>query len=209
MSQTKQNAIPARMLGFGFVVLLHIVIVYALASGLARTAVQVIAGPMETEIIDEIEESQEEPPPPPPDFEQPPPAFVDMPQIAIETAPQTTNAIQKVTNVKPTAPPPPPPPPVKKVPPQSDPKRPITQPDYPATSRRLGEEGAVVLRFLVQADGRVDDSSIEVTQSSGHDRLDKAAVQEAKRRWRFKPATEDGKPVAAWHQFRVVFQLTN
>lgn len=208
MFQSKQNS-PARILGFGFVILLHVVIVYGLANGLAHSVVEAINGPMETKIIDEVQKKEEEPPPPPPDFKQPPPAFVDLPQINIETAQPATHAIQAVTNVRPTAPPPPPPPPVKREPPRQDPRHPITQPDYPATSRRLGEEGAVVLKFLVEADGRLKDDSITVEQSSGHDRLDKAAIAEARRHWRFLPATENGKAVAAWHQFRVVFQLTN
>lgn len=210
MSQVNQSAISGRMIGFGLVVLLHIGIVYALVTGLSKQVVQVILGPMETEIIEEIQTDDEPPPPPPPEFERPPPAFVDMPVLNIETAPAPTRAIQSVTNERPVVRPPPPPPAPPKKPrtePQQNPRRPITQPEYPSTSVRLEEEGAVVLKFMVKPDGRVDGDTITVEESSGFERLDKAAIAEARKAWRFTPATEDGKPVASWHHFRVVFEL--
>ena len=208
MSQINTTAVPPRLIGLGFVLLLHVGIVIALATGLSHSVVEVIRGPMETEIIDEVKKEDEAPPPPPPEFKQPPPAFVDMPLISVESAAPATNAIQSVTNVKaPTAPPPAPKPKAAATEPKSDPKRPITQPEYPATSVRLGEEGAVILKFMVQPNGRVDGNTISVVESSGSERLDKAAMAEARKAWKFIPATEDGKPIAAWHQFRVVFEL--
>lgn len=209
MNQINQNPVPSRLIGIGFVILLHVVIVYMLASGLGHAVVEVIRGPMETEIIDEVKKDEEAPPPPPPEFKQPPPAFVDMPQISIDQPVSNSTAIQNVTNVKPTAPPPPPAPKPQGVTsdPKQDPKRPITQPEYPATSVRLGEEGAVILKFMVMPNGRVDGDSISVVESSGSERLDKAAMMEARKAWRFIPAMQDGKPVAHWHQFRVVFEL--
>jgi protein TonB len=208
MSQINATAVPPRVIGLGLVILLHIGIVIALATGLSHSVVEVIRGPMETEIIDEVKDESEPPPPPPPEFKQPPPAFVDMPLISVETAQPATTAIQAVTNVKaPTAPPPAPKPKAAATEPRSDPKRPITQPEYPATSVRLGEEGAVILKFMVQPNGRVDGNTISVVESSGSERLDKAAMAEARKAWKFIPATEDGKPVAAWYQFRVVFEL--
>jgi protein TonB len=208
MSLPNQNALSGRAVGLGLVILLHAGIVFALITGLSKEIVQVVRGPMETEIIEEIQDNEEAPPPPPPDFERPPPSFVDMPTLNIESAPQATNTITQVTNVRPTAPPPPPPAPKPRTEPRQDPKRPISQPEYPATSTRLGEEGAVVLKFMVLPNGRVDGDSITVEESSGFERLDKAAIAEARKAWRFIPATEDGKPVASWHHFRVVFQLT-
>lgn len=73
-------------------------------------------------------------------------------------------------------------------------QRPIAtpQPDYPRASMRRGEEGEVVLRVVVGSNGRVD--SVEIVSSSGHRRLDRAAVA-AVRRWRFEPALRDGQPV--------------
>lgn len=202
-----QSLISGRALGFGFVVLIHVGLFYALMSGLSSTMVELLTGPLETEIIEEKIKDDAPPPPPPPDFKPPPPAFVDMPMVSFDSAPATT-AIQNVTNeVKKAPPPPPPPPTAAPTEPRQDPRRPITQPEYPATSVRLGEEGAVILKFMVQPNGRVDGETISVIESSGSERLDKAAIAEARKAWKFIPGTKDGKPVAVWHQFRVVFEL--
>ncbi|HYD80994.1 MAG TPA: energy transducer TonB, partial [Paucimonas sp.] len=56
-----------RLTGFGVVVLLHVLVVYALLTGLARKVVEVIKQPIETKIIEEVK------PPPPPDLPPPPP----------------------------------------------------------------------------------------------------------------------------------------
>ncbi len=202
-----QSVISGRALGFIFVILVHVGLGWALMSGLSNTMVELLKGPLETEIIDEKIKDDAPPPPPPPDFKPPPPAFVDMPMVSFDSAP-STSAIQNVTNeVKKAAPPPPPPPTAAPTEPRQDPRRPITQPEYPATSVRLGEEGAVILKFMVMPNGRVDGETISVVESSGSERLDKAAIAEARKAWKFIPGTKDGKPVAVWHQFRVVFEL--
>lgn len=66
-------------------------------------------------------------------------------------------------------------------------------PQYPAISRRLGEEGRLKVRVCVSVDGMV--SSVTVNKSSGSERLDRAAV-EALRQWRFKPARRGDEPVS-------------
>lgn len=63
------------------------------------------------------------------------------------------------------------------------------QPVYPRVSQRRGEHGRVVLRVLISPEGRVAD--VSVRQSSGHERLDGAAL-EAIRGARFRPYTENG-----------------
>lgn len=69
-----------------------------------------------------------------------------------------------------------------------------TPPTYPALSRRLGEEGKVVLRVELDTDGRVD--SARVITSSGFKRLDGAALS-AVGGWRCNPPLHDGQPVRA------------
>ncbi|WP_019141831.1 energy transducer TonB [Noviherbaspirillum massiliense] len=80
------------------------------------------------------------------------------------------------------------------------------KPDYPALSRRYGEQGTVVLRVLVQADGTA--GKVEIKTSSGYPLLDESALN-AVRTWRFHPATSDGKPVAEWYQLAIPFKLQN
>ncbi len=91
------------------------------------------------------------------------------------------------------------------VPPRPDPQRPITYPEYPSASQRLGEEGQVVLLVTVSPDGRVNDAKID--QSSGHPRLDRAALEEAKESWRMMPGTVDGKPTPMSYKVAVSYQL--
>jgi TonB family protein len=67
-------------------------------------------------------------------------------------------------------------------------------PAYPATSRRLKEQGAVLI--FVQVNERGDPVSVQLKQSSGHERLDQAAL-EAVRLWRFVPAKRGQTPIAA------------
>lgn len=68
------------------------------------------------------------------------------------------------------------------------------KPVYPPMSRRLGEEGKVVLRVRVSRDGHP--LTVEIRQSSGYARLDDAA-KNAVERWRFVPARQGDEPVEA------------
>ncbi len=77
-------------------------------------------------------------------------------------------------------------------------------PPYPGLSRELGEEGRVLLRVLVSAEGKAQ--NIEINKSSGHERLDRAAGR-AVWNWRFVPGRRDGQPQAAWVIVPINFSL--
>lgn len=81
------------------------------------------------------------------------------------------------------------------------------QPPYPPASERQEEEGVVLVRVRVGPDGRV--LAAELKASSGHRRLDEAAVLHARRAWRFLPATRDGVAVESWREIPVRFELKN
>lgn len=87
-----------------------------------------------------------------------------------------------------------------------DPHRPLTQPAYPPSELRAGNEGTADIEVYVLPNGRVGDARI--VRGTGHERLDQAALQEARKNWRLMPATRDGVPFAQWHRLRVVFRLT-
>lgn len=78
------------------------------------------------------------------------------------------------------------------------------QPAYPPASRRLGEQGTVLLRVHVGADGRA--GHVEIRHGSGYARLDRAAL-DAVALWRFVPARRGSEPIAAWVQVPVTFEL--
>jgi protein TonB len=102
-AQEKQGA--SRFTGIGIVILVHIVIIYGLASGLAKKAVEKLAGPIETKVI---EEKVKPPPPPekvvppPPDIKAPPPPFVPPPEFQV-TAPVPPAPAMTTTTVAPPA----------------------------------------------------------------------------------------------------------
>jgi len=78
-------------------------------------------------------------------------------------------------------------------------------PPYPAMARRMGEEGEVRLDVHVGTDGSVIE--VRLKKSSGSQLLDQTAIDTVKK-WRFKPATVDGRPVAEWYyNWKWVFKL--
>lgn len=214
MDYAEQGNSTGRIVGVVFVLALHVLILYALVTGLARKAVESIRAPIETKIIEEVKAPPPDRPPPPPKLDIAPPPFIPPVEIRIQPPPPAAvqNAITSVTTEKPVAVSPPPPPspapePVRepvRVAAVIDPATACRKPDYPAASRRFEEEGAVVVKFLVGLDGMVVESSIAT--SSGFQRLDDAA-RKALSQCKFKPATIDGKPEQGWATVRYVWKL--
>lgn len=78
------------------------------------------------------------------------------------------------------------------------------EPPYPAVSRRLGEEGRVLLNVQVEPDG--SPRQVRVARSCGYPRLDEAA-RGAVEKWRFVPARQGERPVAASVNVPIHFRL--
>lgn len=78
------------------------------------------------------------------------------------------------------------------------------KPAYPPLSRRLREEGKVVMRVLIEPDGTA--SKAEIRTSSGYDRLDQTALQTVLR-WRYVPGKRNGVPEAMWFNVPINFVL--
>jgi len=212
-TQDERNS-TKNLTGIIVVVLLHVFIVYALVTGLARKVVEVIKQPIETKIIEEIKPPPPPPdkplPPPPPKVLAPPPPFIPPPEVQVQQ--QQQNTISAVSNVQPDNP----------VMPTATP-RPAevsaaapahipavvdfsgcAKPEYPRNSARNEETGTVVLQFLIGLDGRVIESKVQKT--SGFKDLDKAARQ-ALSLCKFKPGTTDGKPEQSWTKVEYVWKL--
>jgi periplasmic protein TonB len=79
------------------------------------------------------------------------------------------------------------------------------KPKYPDSARKEGREGTVVLRVLVDEDGR--SKSLEVNRSSGFEALDRSAIETVSR-WRFHSARYGDKRVASWVRIPIEFRLT-
>jgi len=191
---------------FALIIALHVFILWAFATGLARKAIEVLAPPIQTDILQEEKTKNEPPPPPPPDMtrqvvEVPPPDInIAMPEVG----PQTTAITARVAEKAPA--------PVAKAAVAATAVGlgkgfPNVDDYYPDASRRLGEEGLTVVDVCVGPDGKLTEPP-KVNKTSGHERLDQAAVKVASvGSGRFKPATEDGKPVAKCTQLPIRFKL--
>jgi TonB family protein len=79
----------------------------------------------------------------------------------------------------------------------------VTPGDYPRESVLNHESGEVTITYLVSESGSV--TACAILLSSGSPRLDVAACTMARRRWRYKPATEDGKPVSIQYISKISF----
>lgn len=207
MSYTQPQDSGRRFTGLISVLVLHAVLGYALVTGLARKIVEVVQAPLETKILEEIKPPVEKPPPPPPPkLAAPPPPFIPAPEVRIDTPPQLANTIMAVSSVKPAVEAPVPRPVVAtraRTAAVVD-ARNCSKPEYPAASVRAQETGLVVLQFLIGADGTAIDSKVDKT--SGFRRLDEAA-RNALSLCKFKPGTEDGKPVQSWARIEYLWKL--
>ncbi len=194
-------------MGMALVVLLHLLLFWAIQSGMSRAVIQ-----KAQVVVDVLLLTQDKPSPPqtplptPPKNTPPPPANTPLPQAPVPPVPVQAPSANAVA-VAPSAPP------AVSVPTaRTEPVRTAAvvnaahceKPDYPSASRRMEEEGTVHLRFLVGADGKVIQSEVE--KSSGYKRLDEAA-RAGLARCQFRAATVDGKPEQAWASMRYTWRL--
>ena len=205
-----------RALGITLTVLLHAAAVAALLQYQPIRSALTEAAPIMVSLIvpaPVVEKPKERPKPLPVKHNvQPPPP--------LEPAPVITSTAPEIPT-QPAAPPPPPQPqtppvaaapapgPVTAPPPVVPPSFSAAYlenppPRYPAMARRLGEQGRVMLRVLVSAAGLAD--KVELRTSSGSERLDEAAIETVKR-WRFVPARQGERSVAAWVLIPINFTL--
>ncbi|MDF1485065.1 energy transducer TonB [Ramlibacter sp. H39-3-26] len=216
--------VPRNLVIAGVVVALHVVALWAMQASLLQRAVEVI---VPVQLLSEFIEPPKPkpappaPPPPPapikrPTIKSPPPA--PMP-LAIADPTPAPDAPVGVTTPQPPAPPiaapaaPPAPPPAPPAPP-APPKIELPSsaadylqnpsPPYPTISRRLGEQGKVVVRVLIGTDGLPQKA--EIRQSSGYERLDQAAYNTVLK-WRYVPGKRNGAPEAMWFNIPLNFVL--
>ncbi|MDE2049958.1 MAG: energy transducer TonB [Gammaproteobacteria bacterium] len=189
------------------IIALHIFLGWVLATGLASRAIQMVAPPIKTTIVQQTKQQLKPPPPPPPQLQQqqvqvPPPVVnINVPQA------EQTHAITVVKKVVRAAPAPAP---VRVTPLQAIARDfPSTDDYYPDASRRLGEQGTALVKLCIGAGGRViGDPAIQ--KSSGSSRLDQAAVRYAKATsGHFQPETRNGQAVTVCTALPIKFQLTD
>ncbi|HTT12520.1 MAG TPA: TonB family protein [Burkholderiaceae bacterium] len=184
---------PARhLVGVGGVVLLHIIIIYALVTGLARKVVEVVKGPIEVKVIEEVIKKPPPPPdvlPPPPKMAAPPPPFVPPPEVVIAQPPPAPT----ITAVTPEAPPAPQAPVIVKAPeaPPAPPAPPVRSASvacpnykeimqaipYPREALLDNLQGDVVIEFTITGSGKVTDAVVKSSTNRVFNKVALNAVQ--------------------------------
>ncbi len=195
---TRRGIVVIIIVGF------HVLAFWALATGLAQKVVELVAPPIEADIVEEVKPEDQPPPPPPPEMERPP-VEVPPPEVAIDLPMETnTTAIADITDK--TPPPAPPPPP--RVAGQPAKMKSAADPDqyYPPGAKRREEQGSPVVQACVGPNGRLLRDPV-VAETSGYPELDLAAVRVAKAS-RYTAATENGAGLAeSCVKFKVKFVI--
>ncbi|HEX7054368.1 MAG TPA: TonB family protein [Burkholderiales bacterium] len=221
--------VKPRAIGMAAALGLHAFALYALLEHKPARSALFAAAPIRVELV--VPPKAEPAPAPPPKPKPKPvvkrkPVAKPKPPPKPEPKPVLAAPAEAPAPLAPAPPPPPapepsPPPPPAAAPvvaaaPPAPPPEPVVAPvfsadylknpppDYPALSRRLGEQGRVLLRVHVDARGRADE--VQVRASSGFARLDEAA-QRTVRGWKFVPARRGDDPVAAWVLIPISFRL--
>lgn len=192
MAYADQSMSGNRVTALIIVALIHVVLGYALVTGLAYEAAKKVIQRVTTVDIKE-EVKKEEPPPPKKVDLPPPPPVAPPPKINVAVAPPP---IQTVVHppppapivLAPPAPAPPPPPPPKPASPRNDPGSWATSADYPSRALREERAGTTSFRVTIDPEGKV--ASCTITGSSGHADLDEATCKFVTRRARFRKPSE-------------------
>lgn len=191
----------------GIVIGMHAAVLFVIAQGFVMKAKEKENGPLVTTVIDDPIPIDQPPPVAPPELVRPD-LYVPAPDFPAEI-PSNDGVIAEVLPDRPVV-----------IEPQAGagPDIPttvvrmlpngITQPPYPSSMTRENREGVTVLEVYVLPNGRVGDVRVLKSAGAGAEAFDLSAMNEAKRNWRFTPATRNGEPVAQWYPLRVVFKLT-
>ena len=209
------------------VLVFHLAALWALQSGLALRAIEIV---VPAEILSQLIA----PPPPKATPTSPPPPAPKQPLVRsskpLLPPPPQLMAIADPTPA-PNAPlgvttPQPPPPPIAApvavaaapvAPPAAPPAPPKVdlpssdadylqnpRPAYPPISKRLGEQGKVMVRVFIGTDGLAQKA--EMKQSSGYERLDQVALNTVLK-WHYVPGKRGGTPEAMWFVVPINFVL--
>lgn len=203
------NAAPRRFVSLGVAALFQVLLVYGLYVGLLNKYGLNIPNDLIVHIVPVI---PPEPPMPAPAIPgkpiYAPSPIVPMPHIPTtdkETAPITL-VVAGPNDLAPAAQPIPH---AAEVFARVDPRHRNPQPDYPATSKRLNEEGTTILSIFIDERGSV--TQAQLLTSSGSSRLDDAAMRgvttRGQKRWHYLPAMKDGIAIGVWQTVAVKWEL--
>jgi periplasmic protein TonB len=193
MDFARQQRDPTKhLIGITFVILVHVIVIYALINGLGRTIVEVIKKPLSATVVEEIKAPPPPPPPPKkiietPKVQTPVETYVPPPDVPVPTTQAAPPVISAVTATPPTEPhviaaPAPAPPPKPAI------RRGISRisgddPTYPRAAIRAGvAKGRVIARVHIDEKGSVTEVVIVSADPPRH--FDRAVI-DALQGWKF------------------------
>lgn len=196
MNYAQQQRDPTKhAIGIGFVILMHVLLIYALLNGLGSAIIEVVKKPLTATIIEELKLPPPPPPPPKKIVEQPKPqpvqTYVPPPDVPVAT--NTAPTISATTAAPPTEPhviqapvvvAPPAPPPKPAV------RRGVVRiagdnPEYPRAAIKDGvSKGRVVARLNIDEQGNVTEVTIFSAEPTRY--FDRAVIS-ALKGWKFAP----------------------
>jgi len=198
----------------GAVVVGHLVAGWGLLQGTTMREVVVDMAPLMVKLVNASPEPAPVLPPParPVALPSPPPLPVPVialaptaePTPSISVAPPPAEQAQTPAEAAPAPAPSPAPSLVRTIPTSAVAYLEPPAPVYPRASRRQGEQGEVLVKVEIGADGRA--GQVLLARSSGFARLDEAALA-AVRAARFKPYTENGVARVVWTTVPIQFEL--
>jgi len=176
-----------RMIGWGVVIAVHALIIWALVTGTARDALKIIKKPLEAAVIQEVIIPPPPPPPPPkeivkptPKVEAPPPPYIPPPEVK---PPETTAPVIPAVVTPPPAPPVIAPPPPPAAPPAPSGRQEMgvacptqSKPEMPRQALRDGTQGVVRAQALIR-DGKVVSVEIQSGPRVFHNAVREAMMQ--------------------------------
>jgi protein TonB len=222
----QQQRSPGRhLLGLGIVAALHLLLGWALVTGLAQRMIEVIKAPIETKIVEDVKPPPppDENLPPPPKLAPPPPSFVPPPEVNVNPPAHAGPTITTTQVVPPPAPvrvaPPapvaaPPAPVAPRVPVRTEPKidfqNVCERPEYNAAARRAEASGSTTILYTMDTTGQIAEATVEKSSGSSreHKILDRLAL-EAVRACKGTPGTLDGKPEKLTSRITYVWRITD
>jgi protein TonB len=194
------------------VALLHIVLGYALVTGLAYNVLKKVATDLKTfDVTEPPPPPEEKPPEQKPNTPPPPQVVAPPPMVRMIMAPQIQTvsiAPPPVITVRAPPAPPAPPAPVKRE--SARAKGSLiglfSSEDYPNSALSANEQGTTAVQLTIGTDGRV--SGCNITSSSGSSSLDNATCNILRRRARFSPAMDsDGHPTTDTYSQRITWRV--
>jgi protein TonB len=205
MDFARQQRDPTRhLIGIAFVIVFHVLLIWALISGLGSKAIEIIKKPLNATIIEEVRPPPPPPPPikriieppkmkviqpfvPPPDIPVPPPPVAPPPVIAsVQTTPPPEPNV--IAPPAPVAPPAPPKPAIR----QGVSCSTMDKPSFPREAIRKGvEKGQVIAVLTINEKGTVSDINIE---SENPPRVFERVVRDTLAGWK---CNAEGQPYKA------------